>query len=81
MLTVSLDSKIHLVNKFLDKLSLKSLNVILTCYLPAINSLETFPKEAIANKFIRGNQMELLQSQARIEGELSGISAVRSFGI
>ena len=69
MLTESLDSKIHLENKFLHKMSLKILNVILTRYLPAINFWVNFPWNppkwgfrwydlflyAIANKFTVGN--------------------------
>ena len=68
MLTESLYSKIYLENKFLHKMPLKILNVILTRYLPAINFLVNFPwnppkwgfwwydlfSYAIANKFTVG---------------------------
>ena len=71
MLTESLGLKIHLENKFLHKMSLKILNVILTRYLPAIYFSANFPWNppergfrwydlflyAIANKFIRGKKV------------------------
>ena len=69
MLTESLDSKIHLENKFLHKLSLKNWHVILTRYLPAIYFSANFPWNppergfrwydlfvyAVANKITVGN--------------------------